>query len=304
MGYSDNGYFGSFSYRDNYVEPCNAIAFSNNKPDIYVCNHNNGFGHWTSYMCRINKGGSKTDLQTWGQNVNYMQFTYDDKYLISGRNLYRNNNYTSVSALKTFPADTYINQSNTMCISGGILYTLEDTGTTLNIGMRLTQDTYYSSGGWIGDYIYVGISGTTMKIYNFIDLSQIEELTFTDIRRYSSRHYEFATINIANNVIKLVYELPGTQVLNSVQVINDVLYSTQKVNIDSENVIEGKRFINNTGLHYGSMPNNGKLNYTPSTEEQTIPAGYTSGGIIAAYPVTEEEYNACLELTNQIIGGN
>ena len=28
------------------------------------------------------------------------------------------------------------------------------------------------------------------------------------------------------------------------------------------------------------MPNNGELNYTPSTEEQTIPEGYTSGGVV------------------------
>ena len=32
----------------------------------------------------------------------------------------------------------------------------------------------------------------------------------------------------------------------------------------------------------GSMPDNGALNYTPTTSQQTIPAGYTSGGIIEA----------------------
>ena len=32
----------------------------------------------------------------------------------------------------------------------------------------------------------------------------------------------------------------------------------------------------------GSMANNGALNYTPSTSSQTIPAGYTSGGTVAA----------------------
>lgn len=31
----------------------------------------------------------------------------------------------------------------------------------------------------------------------------------------------------------------------------------------------------------GTMPNNGELNYTPSTEGQTIPSGYTSGGTVA-----------------------
>ena len=31
----------------------------------------------------------------------------------------------------------------------------------------------------------------------------------------------------------------------------------------------------------GTMPNNGTLNYTPNTTQQTIPAGYTSGGTVA-----------------------
>ena len=302
LGYNENGYFGSFSYRDSYVEPCQAIAFSNNRSDIYVCNHNNGFGTYISYMCRINKNGSKTDIQTWGQNTNYMQFTYDDKYLISGRTLYRNNNYTSLSSLKTFSADTYINKSKTMCISGGILYSLEDTGTTLNIGMRLTQDTYYSSGGWIEDYIYIGISGTTLKIYNFIDLSEVTVLTFTDVRRYSPRHYELATINIANNIVKLVYELPGVQTLYSIEVTDNILYSTQKVNVDASDVIEGKRFINNTGLHYGAMLNNGNLDITASEQTQIFGAGYYSG--ITVNPDSFEshaEYQECLDITEDIL---
>ena len=50
------------------------------------------------------------------------------------------------------------------------------------------------------------------------------------------------------------------------------------------------------------MPNNGELNYTPSTEEQTIPAGYTSGGTIAACPLTQNEYNNCMALSDTILG--
>lgn len=52
----------------------------------------------------------------------------------------------------------------------------------------------------------------------------------------------------------------------------------------------------------GTMPNNGELNYGISTSEQTIPAGYTSGGTIAASPLTEAEYNECLEVTQEILG--
>ena len=52
----------------------------------------------------------------------------------------------------------------------------------------------------------------------------------------------------------------------------------------------------------GTMANNGELNYNSSTEEQTIPAGYTSGGTIAPAPITQAEYDECLVLTYQILG--
>ena len=50
------------------------------------------------------------------------------------------------------------------------------------------------------------------------------------------------------------------------------------------------------------MPNNGELNYNSSTEEQTIPAGYTSGGTIAPAPIAQDDYDKCLELSEQILG--
>lgn len=54
----------------------------------------------------------------------------------------------------------------------------------------------------------------------------------------------------------------------------------------------------------GTMPNNGELNYTPTTEEQTIPAGYTSGGKVSAVDITSlNDYTTCLTLTNSILGG-
>ena len=53
----------------------------------------------------------------------------------------------------------------------------------------------------------------------------------------------------------------------------------------------------------GTMPNNGELNYEVSTSEQTIPAGYTSGGTIAASPLTNEDYNDCVSISNQILNG-
>ena len=51
----------------------------------------------------------------------------------------------------------------------------------------------------------------------------------------------------------------------------------------AEDVLLGKTYVGAEGKTLnGTMPNNGALNYTPSTSQQTIPAGYTSGGTISA----------------------
>jgi hypothetical protein len=55
---------------------------------------------------------------------------------------------------------------------------------------------------------------------------------------------------------------------------------TPKTNQVLENVI----FAGSDGIATGTMPNNGALNYTPTTSSQSIPAGYTSGGVVN--PVT------------------
>ena len=51
----------------------------------------------------------------------------------------------------------------------------------------------------------------------------------------------------------------------------------------------------------GIMPNNGALNYTPSTSQQTIPAGYTSGGTVAAVSMTEQEIEQAETLAETIL---
>ena len=53
----------------------------------------------------------------------------------------------------------------------------------------------------------------------------------------------------------------------------------------------------------GIMTNNGALSYTPTSSAQTIPAGYTSGGSIAAVDITTlSDYQTCLDLAEQILG--
>ena len=84
-----------------------------------------------------------------------------------------------------------------------------------------------------------------------------------------------------NDIFKIMRD--GAYTLSEIRRYNvsTKSYDPMPYNLDaiSRDVLEGKVFYSN-GTKTGSMPNNGELNYTPSNEEQTIPAGYTSGGIV------------------------
>ena len=56
-------------------------------------------------------------------------------------------------------------------------------------------------------------------------------------------------------------------------------YMQYGFNAKPEYVLEGRKFYNHV-TKIGTMKNNGELNYIPSDVEQTIPEGYTSGGIV------------------------
>ena len=78
--------------------------------------------------------------------------------------------------------------------------------------------------------------------------------------------------------------------------------STKDATAVASDILQGKTAYANNEKITGSMNNNGQLIYDISTSEQTIPAGYTSGGSIAASPQTQEDYNECLIKTYQILG--
>lgn len=52
--------------------------------------------------------------------------------------------------------------------------------------------------------------------------------------------------------------------------------------LNTDNILSGYQAYSKTGdILAGTMLNNGEINITPSTEEQTIPKGYTPGGVVS-----------------------
>ena len=100
-----------------------------------------------------------------------------------------------------------------------------------------------------------------------------------------------------------LYRIDGTRRL-SLNDGNYTYYNTYDSTTISSEILQDKIVYSSKGKIVGTMPNNGELNYNSSTEEQTIPAGYTTGGTIAPAPLTNTEYDECLELSEQILGEN
>lgn len=80
--------------------------------------------------------------------------------------------------------------------------------------------------------------------------------------------------------------------------------NTSDATATANDILNPKTAYGKDGKLIGTMPNNGELNYEVSTSEQTIPAGYTSGGTIAASPLTQEDYNNCLSISYDILNSN
>lgn len=73
-----------------------------------------------------------------------------------------------------------------------------------------------------------------------------------------------------------------TQTLTSVVISGQTFSNMSTVTTTADKLLEGSYMYNYTGKVHGSMPNNGPINITPSTSQQSIPVGYTDGGTVGA----------------------
>lgn len=109
-------------------------------------------------------------------------------------------------------------------------------------------------------------------------------------------------IKKTNNILCVGEVLSNASIIHYLTRKEQKLFNSSLYNISADKVLSGLKFLNYTGEMIGTMPNNGELNYSVSTSEQIIPAGYTSGGTVAASPLTQDDYDSCLDLSYNILG--
>ena len=76
-------------------------------------------------------------------------------------------------------------------------------------------------------------------------------------------------------------ELTGEKIITKLVREGKSYIDTSKGTATSGDILEGKIAYSNGNKLTGAMPNNGAINITPSTEAQSILAGYTSGGTVS-----------------------
>lgn len=169
----------------------------------------------------------------------------------------------------------FITNDNVICLSTKSGYRCYNLNANHTLGTEVNLDCSALSGTnfLVLNDKYI-LSSDNGKLYEYTSTGFLLVQTFPS----SNTYYRFGTIN-ANGYLYIFNR--GTKIVGY---IYDDAYINNKIPFiaSSSNVLQGVNLINQDyTLLTGTMPNNGELNYTPSTEEQTIPAGYTSGGTVA-----------------------
>lgn len=193
---------------------------------------------------------------------------------------------------------TYNEETKTLSL-GGLLY-----NTTTEYGIPVNEWPR-GEAAFISKNVFASRDrGTYYKNTKISDTMTLIEYNPIKNKNQCLNGIEYITINNTEHKYVLHSVFDDANEIDTIKTRASILYNTSTSTVIKSDILDGKIAYGSSGEIVGTMSNNGELNYTSSSEVQTIPAGYTSGGTIAAYPVTEEEYNTCLGLTNQIMRGS
>lgn len=158
-------------------------------------------------------------------------------------------------------------------------------------------------------FLIVKDTSTTVKLFAIDD-----EFNWNLLSSYNTEACNFLTNSIdtdqdllcTSGNINNIISIDITQDRQSYMTYNNKTYYSYidcGLTTSKSQVLSNIRFLGSTGIERGTMPNNGNLTYTPSENKQSIPAGYTSGGTILPYNITQsQDYQSCLSKVNLILG--
>lgn len=313
-------YDDAFTLQHNYFS-----SVSNNTVYGYACDVNN---HKRVYQVVLNIDGTVTlnELRSNSDNnKNYLfnitpsangsvlqwlfmsDNSYDDTSMTSRKNLVYIQSNNSASYIKT-ATDYIFSPSGNIAVNKNSVYnnTFNVANKSYTIGDKILDfgeqlDILY----FINETSFLCFNGSNKNIKVVIlDLENNTYTSFNYTLNYPITQKSTVTtnrLNILNNQYSQLF-IESKDILYSINSKDDILYNTYNSTAGSNDILVNRIAYNEDGKVIGSMPNNGELNYTPSTSEQTIPAGYTSGGTVAASPLTQDDYNSCLDLSYNILG--
>ena len=193
----------------------------------------------------------------------------DNQYMVYKNGLYSLNITAGVLTTTLLKSDltTILSNDETSTKSGYIHASFDNSGKVLYIWQ-------YSSGAYIYIIDYDNLEANLYKTLpsNTIANNMLVASVGPDRKCIFSSGY---SVDVSYEQILTSFTRKGIKYVNT----SDAMATANDILSPKTAYVNGQKIT-------GTMPNNGELNYTPSTEEQTIPAGYTSGGKVNPMDVT------------------
>lgn len=306
----DDSYSEYYTWKNRSSEPIYTIRFSNKNANIVALNYNSGSHGIVVSILSLNKT-SATEVSAYGlnemPNVNGaydLVWSTDDSKLFFTRKdsissftpsrmviAYLDGEYRMVNYYRPYASICSINSSMTRILDPkkniknvkvNDDYSMTELDTVCSLESLTSSDVLFISDTLLLERIRANASNfAQIKIYDISDPSNItvNSISIKDTT-IDCLYNNYLYLKQDNSVLKLGY---NTSVNIPIKAFmgNTFLYNINDTNVNSNQVLTGKTFYNQAGRQIGTMPNNGTLNYTPNTTQQTIPAGYTSGGSVS-----------------------
>ena len=196
---------------------------------------------------------------------------------------------TSTTSNKLTDKINFVNNTGNKIITNNNLYYLNS---NLSVGELIKSNIFsnYKNSDMLinirGNY-YARLAQENSELLLFNE----EANTFTSkmnlrgaaLAGYRSQGHQVKFLDNSGTYYQYLLPSEDTNEIIGYNVENDILYKEVNRGLTSEDILNGVQVYNEDRVPIvGTMPNNGELNITPSTQQQTIPEGYTSGGTVRA----------------------